>query len=218
MRTTGRRPRRSESAPRTGEKRNCIAAHTVPKSPKVRAARAVSPPSIVSTSFGRTGTIIPSASMSRTTVMKMKTSAARRGAGTATLSELDAIADLDRPRRDDARVHAEVLPRVADDRAEHRRVLRQVPLRLDRHRAARRAHLDLHRRAADAEHPAAPVALHEPPRAVVRLDEDARAEAATVEARRRRQALALAQARGRQNVQGERVEVRPRDRRVLEEL
>src|SRR5689334_14771518 len=44
----------------------------------MRTAFAVSPPTNAATSLGRTGMIIPTASMSRTTVMKMKTNAARR--------------------------------------------------------------------------------------------------------------------------------------------
>src|SRR6266540_1715739 len=68
-RITGLRPKRSESAPSTGEKINCISAQTVPNSPKISAARAVSPPRKPSTSFG-------------TTVMKMKTSAAARAFAT----------------------------------------------------------------------------------------------------------------------------------------
>src|ERR1700735_2902945 len=76
---TGRRPKRSESAPSTGEKRNCIAAHTVANSPTYSAARAVLPCMKSSISFGSTGTIMPSASISRTTVMKMNARAARRG-------------------------------------------------------------------------------------------------------------------------------------------
>src|SRR6185369_9119284 len=50
----------------------------------MRAALAVSPPSNWTMSFGSTGTIMPSASMSRTTVTKMNASAARRGAGAVT--------------------------------------------------------------------------------------------------------------------------------------
>src|SRR5262245_37937287 len=50
----------------------------------MRAALAVSPPSNWTISFGSTGTIMPSASMSRTTVTKMNASAARRGAGAVT--------------------------------------------------------------------------------------------------------------------------------------
>jgi hypothetical protein len=78
-RITGRRPKRSEAAPSIGEKKNCISAQTVPKMPKISAARAVSPPRKRSTSFGSTGMIMPSASMSSAMVTKMKASAARRG-------------------------------------------------------------------------------------------------------------------------------------------
>src|SRR5688572_14883111 len=61
---------------------NCISAKTVANPPYMVAARALSPPSNASTSFGRTGTMIPSASMSSATVMKMKASVAlRTGAG-----------------------------------------------------------------------------------------------------------------------------------------
>src|SRR5436190_20809215 len=45
----------------------------------MRAALAVSPPSNWTMSFGSTGTIMPRASMSRTTVTKTNASAARRG-------------------------------------------------------------------------------------------------------------------------------------------
>ncbi len=81
-RITGLRPKRSESAPSTGEKINCISAQTVPNSPKISAARAVSPPRKPSTSFGSTGMMIPNARTSTTTVMKMKTSAAARAFAT----------------------------------------------------------------------------------------------------------------------------------------
>src|SRR4030095_11786899 len=50
----------------------------------MRAALAVSPPSNETTSFGSTGTIMPSASMSRTTVTKTNASAALRGAESVT--------------------------------------------------------------------------------------------------------------------------------------
>jgi hypothetical protein len=56
-----------------------MAAHTVLKMPSIRDACAVSPPRKLSTSVGSTGMITPSASMSSTTVMKMKMIAARRG-------------------------------------------------------------------------------------------------------------------------------------------
>jgi len=47
--------------------------------PNIFAAFGVSPPRKFSTSFGSTGMINPSASMSSVTVMKMKTTAALRG-------------------------------------------------------------------------------------------------------------------------------------------
>src|SRR5262249_50873143 len=71
-----------ESAPSTGENINCISAQTVPNSPKISAASAVSPPRKPSTSFGSTGMMIPNARTSTTTVMKMKTSAAPRAFAT----------------------------------------------------------------------------------------------------------------------------------------
>ena len=37
--STGRRPKRSDSAPSTGEKTNCISAQAVPNKPKISAAR-----------------------------------------------------------------------------------------------------------------------------------------------------------------------------------
>jgi hypothetical protein len=55
----------------------------------MRAALAVSPPRKVATSLGKTGTIMPTASMSRTMVIKMKASAARRaGLGAGSLVEV----------------------------------------------------------------------------------------------------------------------------------
>src|SRR5439155_2554999 len=62
-----------------GEKTNCINAHAVPKTPKISAPRALSPERSPTTSLGQTGMMMPSASMSSRTVMKMKTSAAWRG-------------------------------------------------------------------------------------------------------------------------------------------
>ena len=75
----GRRPNRSDNTPSTGEKTNCISAKTVPKIPNHFAALDASPPRKFKTSFGRTGAIKPSASMSSVTVTKMKTTAALRG-------------------------------------------------------------------------------------------------------------------------------------------
>jgi glutathione peroxidase len=84
----GRRPNRSDSAPSTGDARNCITAQDVPKTPITSAARAVSPPSNCSMSFGSTGMITPSASMSSITVMKMNVTAARDGAAGAEESDI----------------------------------------------------------------------------------------------------------------------------------
>ncbi len=77
-RITGRRPTRSDSAPSTGANRNCIAAHTVPNTPYSPAALVSLPPSSWMTSFGKTGAMIPSASMSSRTVPKMNQKVARR--------------------------------------------------------------------------------------------------------------------------------------------
>ena len=82
-RITGRRPKRSESAPRIGEAKNCISAHTVPNSPvHLGPACAVSAAlAKLTTSRGSTGMMIPNASMSSATVMKMKRTVARRAWG-----------------------------------------------------------------------------------------------------------------------------------------
>jgi len=61
----------------SGEKRNCIEFHVKPKMPVIEAARAMSPPSSWMTSFGRTGTMMPRASMSSATVTKINANAAR---------------------------------------------------------------------------------------------------------------------------------------------
>src|SRR5947199_209002 len=52
---TGRRPKRSDTTPRTGEKKNCIAANTVPKMPFQSAATFMLPPRKSRISFGSTG-------------------------------------------------------------------------------------------------------------------------------------------------------------------
>ena len=80
MSSTGRRPKRSDSAPSTGENTNCISAQAVPKKPKISAARGVSPPSMLSISLGSTGMTMPSAMTSSSTMAKMKASAALGGA------------------------------------------------------------------------------------------------------------------------------------------
>ena len=74
---TGRRPKRSESAPSSGENRTCIKPQTVANTPKISAAPAVSPSMKPSTMPGSTGIITPSASTSSVTVQKMKASARR---------------------------------------------------------------------------------------------------------------------------------------------
>src|SRR5262245_5557424 len=89
---TRRRPNRSDRAPSSGENRNCISAQAVPNTPKIPAARAVSPPTKRSTSFGSTGMIIPSASTSSRIVTKMKATAARRGGACRTVSVIGSLA------------------------------------------------------------------------------------------------------------------------------
>ncbi len=79
IRITGRRPKRSDSAPWIGEKMNWVIANTVLSTPTHQAARAVPPPISCSTRCGSTGMMMPKASMSSSTVTKMKASAARRG-------------------------------------------------------------------------------------------------------------------------------------------
>ena len=76
---TRRRPKRSDSPPMMGENTNCMSAQSVPNRPSTLAARAVSPPRKPSTMRGSTGMMMPRARMSSSRVMKMKTSAARRG-------------------------------------------------------------------------------------------------------------------------------------------
>src|SRR5687767_1529107 len=90
-RITGRRPKRSDNAPSSGEKTNCMAAQIVPNRPNMRAADAVSPPRKLSTSFGSTGMTSPRASTSSTTVMRMNATAARRGRGPAAASPSDDV-------------------------------------------------------------------------------------------------------------------------------
>ena len=63
-----------------GEKMNCIAAHSAPNNPTYQAALATSPCWNWMISFGSTGTMIPTAIMSRATVMNTKMNAAEPGA------------------------------------------------------------------------------------------------------------------------------------------
>src|SRR5277367_4603834 len=62
-----------------GEKMSCISAQAVPKAPYISAPRAALPPAKFCTSIGKTGIIMPKASMSMSTVTKMKANAALRG-------------------------------------------------------------------------------------------------------------------------------------------
>jgi hypothetical protein len=78
IRITGRRPKRSESEPITGEARNCMAAQAATSMPFHRPALAREPAK-ASISDGRTGITSPMANMSRTAVTRMKAMAARRG-------------------------------------------------------------------------------------------------------------------------------------------
>src|SRR5205823_3541479 len=71
-------PEPVRNTPRTGEKKNCISAKTVPKTPSQVAALVAFPPRKVRMSFGKTGAINPRANMSSMTVMKIKTTAALR--------------------------------------------------------------------------------------------------------------------------------------------
>src|SRR4051812_9162963 len=80
---TGRRPKRSDNAPVMGEHKNCMRAHAVPKTPSTYAARAGSPPSNCSTSFGSTGMIKPNDNMSISTTTNTNPKAARDRAGGA---------------------------------------------------------------------------------------------------------------------------------------
>src|SRR5690606_36258560 len=80
-RITGRRPKRSDSAPWIGEVTNWMPANTVPNTPTQYAALAVSPPTKSSIRCGSTGMITPNASTSISTVTKMKARAARRTRG-----------------------------------------------------------------------------------------------------------------------------------------
>jgi len=75
---TGRRPTRSDSTPRIGDTTNCNSAQTVANIPPMMAALANLLPSKFRMSFGKTGTMMPNASMSSSTVMKTKVSAALR--------------------------------------------------------------------------------------------------------------------------------------------
>src|SRR5262249_25886285 len=74
----GRRPKRSDKTPIIGEKKNCIAAKTVRKTPFQIAVRVISLFTKLRIRFGNTGAINPSATMSSMTVTKMNGIAAWR--------------------------------------------------------------------------------------------------------------------------------------------
>src|SRR5205814_1115860 len=75
-RMVGRRPNRSDKTPSIGEKKNCIAAKTVPKTPFQSAALFMSPPRKSRINFGSTGTMRPTVSISSVTVTRTKMTAA----------------------------------------------------------------------------------------------------------------------------------------------
>src|SRR5579859_1414332 len=79
MRMTGRRPKRSDHAPRSGENTNCIADHANPKRPIMEEARAKSPPSKLRIRSGSTGAMMPKARKSKATMTRMKAKVALPG-------------------------------------------------------------------------------------------------------------------------------------------
>ncbi len=93
VRMIGRRPKRSDSAPCTGEEISCITAQLVPNTPKIIASWPAFTCATCWISCGITGITIPIATMSSTMVMKMKMVAARRGCGAcgSVSGELDAV-------------------------------------------------------------------------------------------------------------------------------
>ena len=79
-RMTGRRPYWSDSEPMTGEATNCISAHSATKTPLIQPASALEPANS-SISAGRTGMMMPIATMSSTAVTRMKAMAALKRPG-----------------------------------------------------------------------------------------------------------------------------------------
>jgi hypothetical protein len=77
IRITGRRPKRSDRDPITGEHRNCIDAHIATNSPFHKPIALVDPASS-SISWGRTGMMMPIDMTSSRAVTRMKTIAAER--------------------------------------------------------------------------------------------------------------------------------------------
>jgi hypothetical protein len=91
----GRRPNRSDHAPKSGENRNCINAHANAKYPVTAAARAISPPSNCFTRFGSTGAMMPSDRKSSVTVMMMKMNAALEAVrGAAGCAEVESLMNV----------------------------------------------------------------------------------------------------------------------------
>src|SRR5260370_40650429 len=74
----GRRPKRSDKTPSSGEKKNGISAKTAANRPLNFAVAVITPPRKSRMSFGKTGMIKPIARTSRVTVTKMKMTAAWR--------------------------------------------------------------------------------------------------------------------------------------------
>lgn len=93
---TGRRPKRSDSAPMTGEAMNCISAQTDMKMPSISAAL-LKVPVKCRMSFGSTGMMMPMESMSSSTVMKMKTTAGERPDGGVAGGASSVLGDLSGP-------------------------------------------------------------------------------------------------------------------------
>src|SRR6267378_8390257 len=81
IKMTGRRPKRSDQAPRIGEKISCIAVQAKPKYAVITDARAKSPLSNCRTRSGSTGAMMPKARKSKATITRMKTKAAWPGFG-----------------------------------------------------------------------------------------------------------------------------------------
>ena len=83
IRITGRRPKRSDSAPWIGVHTNCTAAKQVLMTNTQCVASTKESPAMCLMSCGSTGMTTPKASTSISTVTKMKASAARRPDGAA---------------------------------------------------------------------------------------------------------------------------------------
>src|SRR5579859_1875796 len=73
---TGRRPKRSESAPRIGAQKNCMTEYSATSSPKTNDASLMAPPSMLWTSLGRIGMTRPMPRMSMNRVIRTNTTLA----------------------------------------------------------------------------------------------------------------------------------------------